>query len=314
MSRPASLRTRLVAAAAAAMLPALGACASSSPPVVKLEQGSYESPEAAVRALGATAGSGHRTEIVRLFGPDGLDLLSSGDEVADHDDALAVRAMIEEKVAFEPGEDGSQIALLGNDAWPLPIPLVPVPGGWAFDTTAGREELENRRVGRNELMTIAALHAFVDAQREYASEEHDGQPRCYAQYVLSSPGKHDGLYWPTAEGEPDSPFGVLIADAAEDGYEPGAEAFHGYVYRILTSRGTNSPSGAKNYIDDKGLMTGGFAMLAWPVKYGNSGVMTFLVDERGIVYEKDLGETTEAAAAAITSFEVDKSWEPAADE
>jgi len=314
MSRTTSLRGRLVAAAAGPALLVLGACTSSSPPVMKLEQVSFESPEAAIQALGATLGSGHRAEIVRLFGPDGIDLLPSGDDVADKEDALAVRAMIDEKVVFEPGENDSQIALLGNDAWPLPIPLVQVPGGWAFDAAAGRNELENRRVGRNELVTIAALHAFVDAQREYASEGHDGQPRCYAQYVFSSPDLHDGLYWPTAEGEPDSPLGPLIADAAEDGYEVGAEAFHGYVYRILTSRGAQSPSGAKNYLDDKGLMTGGFAMLAWPVKYGNSGVMTFVVDERGIVYEKDLGKATESAAAAITTFEVDKSWEPAADE
>ena len=305
---------RVVGAAASLLLLALGACSTPAPPVRKAAQGSFESPEAAIRALGETAGSGSRTEIVRLFGPDGIDLLFSGDEVADREDALAVRAMIAERVAFEPGENGSQVALLGNDAWPLPVPLVQGPDGWRFDIAAGREELENRRVGRNELVTIEALHAFVDAQREYASEQHDGQPRCYAQHVFSSPDKHDGLYWPTAEGEPDSPLGVLIADATEDGYEQGAEAFHGYVYRILKSRGPRSPSGAKTYVDDKGLMTGGFAMLAWPVKYGSSGVMTFLVDERGIVYQKDLGDATEAAAATITSFEIDDSWEPAADE
>ena len=304
----------VVGAAASLLLLALGACSTPAPPVRKAAQGSFESPEAAIRALGETAGSGSRTEIVRLFGPDGIDLLFSGDEVADREDALAVRAMIAQRVAFEPGENGSQVALLGNDAWPLPVPLVQGPDGWRFDIAAGREELENRRVGRNELVTIEALHAFVDAQREYASEPHDGQPRCYAQHVFSSPDKHDGLYWPTAEGEPDSPLGVLIADATEGGYEQGAEAFHGYVYRILTSRGPRSPSGAKTYVDDKGLMTGGFAMLAWPVKYGYSGVMTFLVDERGIVYQKDLGDATEAAAAAITSFEIDESWEPAADE
>jgi hypothetical protein len=304
----------VVGAAASLLLLALGACSTPAPPVRKAAQGSFESPEAAIRALGETAGSGSRTEIVRLFGPDGIDLLFSGDEVADREDALAVRAMIAQRVAFEPGENGSQVALLGNDAWPLPVPLVQGPDGWRFDIAAGREELENRRVGRNELVTIEALHAFVDAQREYASEPHDGQPRCYAQHVFSSPDKHDGLYWPTAEGEPDSPLGVLIADATEGGYEQGAEAFHGYIYRILTSRGPRSPSGAKTYVDDKGLMTGGFAMLAWPVKYGYSGVMTFLVDERGIVYQKDLGDATEAAAAAITSFEIDESWEPAADE
>jgi len=226
----------VVGAAASLLLLALGACSTPAPPVRKAAQGSFESPEAAIRALGETAGSGSRTEIVRLFGPDGIDLLFSGDEVADREDALAVRAMIAQRVAFEPGENGSQVALLGNDAWPLPVPLVQGPDGWRFDIAAGREELENRRVGRNELVTIEALHAFVDAQREYASEPHDGQPRCYAQHVFSSPDKHDGLYWPTAEGEPDSPLGVLIADATEGGYEQGAEAFHGYIYRILTSR------------------------------------------------------------------------------
>jgi len=309
---------RTSCAAAALLLASLAGCSETkvgAPPVKASAppQYSYASPEEAIHLLGQTAGSGDTMNAGRLFGFEGLDMLRSGDDVADHDDALAVKALIAEKVAFEQQEDGSQIALLGNDGWAFPIPLVPIGGRWRFDVAAGREELENRRVGRNELYTIATLHAYVDAQREYASRGHDGFPPCYAQYIFSSPGLHDGLYWPAAEGEDESPFGPQVAEAAEDGYEQGAEAFHGYVFRLLTSRGARASGGAKDYLDENGLMTGGFAMLAWPLKYGSSGVMTFLVSDRGMVFQKDLGMRTEELAAEITAYQVDDGWEPSED-
>jgi hypothetical protein len=197
----------------------------------------------------------------------------------------------------------------------FPIPLVQEGKEWRFDVEAGRDEITNRRVGRNEISTIATLHAYVDAQREYQSEGRDGRPPMYAEHLMSQPGKHDGLYWETKEGEPESPLGPLVADAAEEGYVPhytGDGAYHGYRYRILRSQGSNAPGGPKNYIQS-GIMTGGFAAVAWPAKYGNSGVMTFLVNHRGIVFQKDLGENTDAAVQKIASFDPDSSWTPTAD-
>jgi hypothetical protein len=189
-------------------------------------------------------------------------------------------------------------------------------GGWRFDVEAGIEEIANRRIGRNELSTLATLHAYVDAQREYASEGHDGEPPVFARKLFSSEGKHDGLYWPTAAGEPESPMGPLVAEAASAGYEhteDRAQAFHGYYFRLLLEQGARAPGGAKSYVDAKGRMTAGFALIAWPAKHGMSGVMTFVVGPQGIVYQKDLGEDTEAAVAKLNSFDPDESWDPTGD-
>jgi hypothetical protein len=290
---------------------ALCACASTDSGS-REGQATFESPAAAVQRLVQVIGTQDEAALTELFGEGGIDLLRSGDDVADREDAERVRELIRERVAFEDGEDGITIALLGRDAWPLPIPLVPEGDRWCFDTEAGQDELESRRVGRNELSTIATLHAYVDAQREYAALPRDGAPPCYAQRVLSSEGKRDGLYWPAKEGEDESPFGPLVAAAADEGYQrdDGDDVFHGYRFRILTGQGKNAPGGARTYLDAKGRMTGGFAMLAWPAKHGSSGVMTFQVDSRGIVYQKDLGDDTEKAASAIQAFDVDASWVP----
>jgi hypothetical protein len=254
--------------------------------------------------------------MTRLFGAGAPELLRSGDDIADREDGLHVKQLIAEKVEFEDCTDGSTLALLGQEGWPFPIPLVKEGARWRFDSEAGREEVANRRVGRNELSTIATLHAYVDAQREYASTQHDGVPATYARRVFSSPGKHDGLYWPVAEGETESPLGPAIAEAAADGYvrgEGGLNPFHGYRFRVLTACGKSAPGGAKEYVDESGHMTRGFALIAWPAKYGSSGVMTFLVDHQGLVYQKDLGANTESAASAIKAFEVDSSWDPTGD-
>jgi hypothetical protein len=267
-------------------------------------------------ALADVAGTDDRGRLEQLFGPDGVELLRSGDEVADHEDALAVKDAIRERLLFE--EDGAEtrIALLGTDGWPFPIPLVQAQGRWRFDVEAGREELANRRVGRNELLTIATLHEYVEAQREYRSAGRDGNPPAYARSVISSEGRHDGLYWPAAPGEPESPLGPLIAAAAEEGYrrgEEGATAFHGYFYRTLAGQGACVPGGAKSYLDERGLMAHGFALLAWPAKYGGSGVMTFQVNQQGLVYQKDLGPDTAANAARIEAYAPDESWDPTGD-
>lgn len=276
----------------------------------------FETPEAAMQAIADVAGADDPSRAEQLFGPDGVELLRSGDEIADREDALVVQREILEKVAFDDASAGTKIALLGTDGWPFPIPLVLEQGRWRFDVEAGREELANRRIGRNELLTIATLHEYVEAQREYCSAGRDGNAPAYAQRVLSSAGKHDGLYWPAAPGESESPLGPLVAAAADEGYkrqEAGPTPFHGYLYRALNGQGSNAPGGEKSYLDERGLLTRGFALLAWPAKYGSSGVMTFQVNQQGLVYQKDLGSDTAATAAHITAYAPDGSWDPTGD-
>jgi hypothetical protein len=249
-----------------------------------------------------------------MFGTDGVELLKSGDDAADHEDALRVKAMIAEKVAFEDLDAKTKAAVVGNEAWTFPIPLVLEDDRWRFDVATGREELLNRRIGRNELNALASLHAYVDAQREYQAMKRDGKPRSYARRFRSSEGVHDGLYWPVAEGEAESPLGPLYAEAARDTLEKAApQPFHGYHFRILEGQGKSAPGGERSYLDKKGLMTRGFAAVAWPAKYGNSGVMTFQVNQQGLVFQKDLGEGTEAAVAAINVYDPDETWQPTGD-
>jgi len=279
--------------------------------------GTFKTPEEAVKALAEVIDvhDDARTEV--MFGKDWREMLLSGDDAADRQDALKVRAMILEKVAFDEAVGNRKVALLGNDEWPFPIPLVQEGELWRFDTAAGKEELLNRRVGRNEILTLATLHAFVDAQREFHEAGRDGNPPAYAQKFRSDEGRHDGLYWPTAQGEPESPFGDLAAQAAAEGYrrdnDPGPDPYHGYYYRILTAQGKAAPGGEKSYLDAQGLMTGGFAAIAWPARYHNSGVMTFIVNQQGIVFQKDLGAETEKAVEAISTYNPDDSWDPTGD-
>lgn len=276
----------------------------------------FETPDAAMHALGEALDQQDSARADELFGEGGLELLRSGDEVADKAEAERVLEYIREKVAFEDVDAETKLAVLGKDGWEFPIPLVKDDGGWCFDVESGAEEIANRRVGRNELSTIATLHEYVDAQREYASVGRDGSPPAYAKKVLSAAGKHDGLYWEVADGEPESPLGPMVADAAEEGYPSGEgepPTYHGYRFRLLTRQGKSAPGGARSYVEASGLMTRGHAMLAWPAKYGNSGVKTFVVGPQGIVYEKDLGEGTEKAAKEITAFDPDESWDPTGD-
>ena len=273
---------------------------------------SFASPEEAVHQLVVAAEN--ETSAEELLGPKGFSLLRSGDDVADRADLEAVAALVRERLAFEDLEDGRKLALLGNEGWELPIPLVSDESGWRFDVEAGREEVLNRRVGRNELSTIATLRELVAAQREYATVGRDGNPPAFAQRLLSSDGKQDGLYWPVADGETPSPLGPLVAEASEEGYRRGqANPYHGYVYRLLTAQGESAPGGARSYVDEQGRLTRGFAVVAWPATYDNSGVMTFLVNQQGIVFQKDLGKDTERAVARIQAYDPDTSWTPTAD-
>src|SRR6267142_6356717 len=201
---------------------------------------------------------------------------------------------------------GRVILYIGAENWPVPLPLVKKNGGWNFDTAAGKEELLSRRVGRNELFTINVLEDLVDAQAEYASEGRDGERADqFAQKIWSDTGKRNGLYWETAEGQPESPIGPLIASASAEGYKSDAGGnpvpFHGYYYKVLTRQGKNAPGGAKDYLVN-GKMTNGFAFLAYPAEYRSSGVMTLMVNEDGVVYEKDLGRQTEVLAKTMKEY------------
>jgi hypothetical protein len=274
----------------------------------------FDSPEDAVRGLVESAEDPEAAE--ELLGPGGFDLLRSGDEVADRQDLEAVGELVREELTFLDVGEGLKIALLGHEGWELPIPLVSEEGRWRFDVEAGREEILNRRVGRNELSTLATLRALVEAQREYAAEGRDGAPPAYARRLSSSEGRHDGLYWPAAEGVAESPLGPLVAGAAEEGYRVGGSGptpYHGYHYRLLTAQGGSAPGGARSYLDAQGRLTRGFAFVAWPATWGNSGVMTFLVNAQGIVFEKDLGPRTAEIVAALQAYDPDSTWTPTAD-
>ena len=204
------------------------------------------------------------------------------------------------------------ILYLGAENWPLPIPLVKQTGGWAFDTSAGKKELLYRRIGQNELFTIGVLDDLANAQGDYASEVRDrGGATQYAQKIVSDAGEHNGLYWPVAEGEPESPIGPLIAKATAEGYKKEGSApvpFHGYYYRVLTRQGRNAPGGKKNYIWG-GKMTNGFAFLAYPAEYRSSGVMTFMINQNGVVVQKDLGTNTSTIASEMSDYNPDHSWD-----
>jgi hypothetical protein len=271
----------------------------------------FDTPEQAIQAMAALIGAHDSQAVERMFGPGSVEMLSSGDDDADQEDFQRVKRMIETRVAFSDFDARTKVALLGEKAWPWPIPLVSDGKGWRFDTENGREELLNRRIGRNELFTLGALHEVVDAQNEYASASRDGLPPRYAQQFVSTEGKRDGLYWPPVAGEALSPLGDLLADA--DAHAGVPAPYHGYYYRILRDQGPAAPGGKASYLDDAGLMTRGFAVIAWPAKYGNSGIMTFMINQRDIVFQKDLGPDTEAIAKAIDSFDPDLGWSPTGD-
>jgi len=271
----------------------------------------FETPEAAVQALSELIGQRDEQQVEQMFGPGSADLFHSGDDEADREDYQRVKAMIAEGVVFDDYDENTRIALLGEDAWPLPFPLVREGDGWRFDTAEGREELLNRRIGRNELWTLTALHEVVDAQNEYRSESRDGRPPAFAQRFLSTEGQHDGLYWATGEGDGLSPLGELLAESDVTAGEP--RPFQGYYYRMLTRRGPDAPGGERDYLDENGMLTRGFGVIAWPARYGNSGVMTFMVNHRGLVFQKDLGAETDLAVAKIDSYNPDSSWAPTDD-
>ena len=270
----------------------------------------FKTPEQAADALVAAARAGDRNTVTKLLGPGSADLISSGDPVQDANTRQEFLAAYDasHRVVTESGKPA--ILVVGQTDWPFPIPIVEKDGEWQFDTAAGREELLARRIGRNELATIQTALAYFDAQNEYAevTKDKNGMP-VYAQRIFSNPGRKDGLYWPTAAGEPDSPLGEAVAEATRLGYRVGGGQipYHGYYFKILTRQGPTAPGGALDYVV-RGSMIGGFALVAWPAQYGNSGVMTFLINHQGDVYEKDLGPGTTRIAGGMTAFNPDHTW------
>ena len=274
-------------------------------PVAQAQQ-TFGNPDEAASALVAAVKSGIRQDVLKVLGEDGEDIISSGDDVADADARNKFIAAYDAKHAVKV--DGKKASLIiGADDFPFPIPLVRTKAGWEFDTDEGRKEILYRRIGRNELDAIETSLAFVDAENDYADKDRGDGVGVYAQRIISSQGKKDGLYWPSDAN--DSPLGELAAEASAEGYKAGSgpQPYHGYYYRILTQQGANAPGGALSYIVN-GKMIGGFALIAYPADYGNSGVMTFMVNHAGTVYQKDLGEDTEAHAKSITAFDPDKTW------
>jgi hypothetical protein len=275
----------------------------------------FDSPQEGANALIGALRPLDTEKLRAILGPDSDEIISSGDEVADQNAAAKFVDLYERHHKLIV-EDGTATLVVGEDAWPMPIPLVRAGKSWHFDTAAGRDEILARRIGRNELAAIETCRAIVDAQREFAalnSKGPDGEP-VYAQKFASDPGQHNGLYWKTKEGEPESPLGPKVAEAVAEGYsgqrapDAGPRPFHGYCYRMLTAQGPSAAGGALSYLVD-GRMTGGFGVVAWPIEYGNSGIMTFIVSNQGVVYQKDLGEGTEQIAGEMSAFDPDASWE-----
>ena len=308
--------TVLMLALAGAFAIDAAAQASASPPSAKsaVQQRIFPSADEASKALADAVRAKNVDGLLAVVGPGSASWLFTGDTVADANDWAKFLAAYDEKHSLEPKGEGMVTLSVGKDDWPFPAPIVKSAKGWSFDANAGKDEVVNRRVGRNELDAIQTMLAIVDAQREYAQTDADGNGFSdYARRFRSSPGKKDGLYWPDEAGKPRSPLGELVAVAAAEGYgrkpakEEGPQAYHGYRYRILTAQGKDAPGGAYDYLVRDKLL-GGFAVVAWPASYRVSGVMTFIVNHDGVVYEKDLGPQTASIAGAMTRYNPDSTW------
>jgi hypothetical protein len=273
-------------------------------------QATFATPDQAVDALLAAVRAGDASKTQKILGRGSKKVLSSGDPVADAQARGKFVAAYDEAKKIQRESDTRAVLMVGDDDWSFPFPIVQRDGRWRFDASAGASEILDRRIGENELSAIEVCRAYVDAQREYASmSQGDGRFVEYAQKFASSPGRHDGLYWPSSAGEQESPLGPLVASARAEGYRKakGPTPYHGYYYRILKGQGAASKDGAYDYVV-KGHMIAGFALVAFPAQYGASGIMTFIVNHDGIVYQKDLGPRTAELAGKMTLFNPDSSW------
>jgi hypothetical protein len=288
----------------------LAACFAVHTVAQQAGQKTFPSPEDASSALVAAVENNDERAMMEILGPEGKQIVSSGDETEDANSRANFVQKYQEmhRLVMEP--DGTTSLYIGAKNWVTPIPLVSKGGSWYFDTAAGGREILYRRIGRNEMSTIRVCQELVAAQKEYYSTQHNG----YAQKILSDEGQHNGLYWRAAAGEPQSPIGPLVAAAVAEGYARrgnGAPSpYRGYYYRVLTRQGESGPGGVKNYVV-RSKMTEGFAFLAYPAEYRSSGVMTFIVNQDGIVYQKDLGMKTDAVAKAVKEYNPHSGWEKA---
>lgn len=273
----------------------------------------FSDPNEAVAELIKANREDSTKKILKILGSEAEPLISSGDPVADHEGRQKFLAAYDEAHKLTDQGDDRKILLVGKKDWPMPIPLVLGKDGWKFDSEMGSLEILNRRIGRNELNVVNVCRSFVDAEHDFADQHPlDGDEKEYASKFISSPGEHDGLYWPTEKDEQLSPLGPLIAAAAEEGYSDLSEikeryAYHGYFYKILKGQGAYAHGGTMDYMKD-GHMSEGFALVAYPARYGNSGIMTFIVNAYGIVYEKNLGPDTATIAAKMDTYDPDDSW------
>jgi len=272
----------------------------------------FATPEEAAQRFAAAVNAGDSKALLEILGPDAKALVASGDAVADKASRERFARSYDEANSLERIGDAKAVLNVGRDKWPFPIPIVKGAAGWRFDTKEGKEEILNRRVGRNERRTIQAALAYVDAQREYYLRNPQGDKLLhYAQKFLSANGRRDGLYWPARASERPSPLGPMFAAARAEGYRKGASGkpypYQGYFYRILKTQGPDARGGAYDYVA-QGRMIGGFALVAYPATYANSGVMTFIVNHDGTVYERDLGPDTAKIAKAMSKFNPDKTW------
>jgi hypothetical protein len=277
------------------------------------KQEKFKSPEDAFGALLAAAKNNDAVKLLAILGPQGKDIISSGDAVADSNARKRFVAAAEEAVKYSKLDDNTILAATGKDECSFPIPIVRSGQEWIFSTEEGKQEILNRRIGKNEFSTIDVVQSYVQAQREYASKDRDGSGvKQYAQRFVSHAGKKDGLIWQAEAGQESSPLGPLFAKASDEGYTPRKPGekhrpYHGYYFTILKNQGGKAPGGELDYIIN-GKMTAGFGLLAYPAEYGVSGIMTFMVNQQGIVYEKDLGLKTEDIAKATTKYDPDETW------
>jgi Protein of unknown function (DUF2950) len=309
------MKTKFLKSQALALGSLLGLCLSflAASALPAAEQKSFATPAEAVKALVQAAKDGDQEEMLSVLGDDGKELIYSGDTVQDKAGMESFVRAYSTKHAIVEQDAKTRILQVGKNDWPMPIPIVNDGGKWRFDTAEGKEELLYRRIGHNELGAIGACRGYIAAQKDYAAVGHDGLPAgIYARKLMSDPGKQNGLYWESADEEATSPAGPLLAQAEGEGYAGTglgrkAQPYHGYVYRILTSQGAAARGGAKSYLVD-GQLKDGVALVAYPAEYRSSGVMTFIVDQDGVVYQKDLGADTVEIAGKMAEYNPDKTW------
>lgn len=285
-----------------------GVCLNAATP----EGRGFPSADAAAKALISAAKSDDVTALIDILGPASKDILTTSDPIADQKirKTFATRAAAKMRLIADPKDPHVKTLLVGRDEWPLPIPIVQLNGQWYFDVDQGKQEILSRRIGGNELDAIEVCRGYVEAQDDYAEKDRtESGVRHYAQKIISSPGKHDGLYWTQDAGADESPIGAIVARAFAEGYNKKHDPYHGYYFRILSAQGPHASGGEMTYLQN-GLMTKGFGLIAWPSDYKSTGMMTFIVDKAGIVYQKDLGPRTMEIASAYSAYDPDETWSP----